>query len=161
MIKKQRKKLGLRAKIKDYMDDVSIDVFGHEKKVTENISKYLSMLSKENMVSEAGSNIRLTHPNQQLEAYIYHFDRKIRSATLREIVDFFMGQGSGDVFDLEKKVHHNIMNYLTQYSNKINIPIPCLNIRISKPSETVMIVMYKHAELIESIPLKQLIKYFK
>jgi len=161
MIQKQRKKLGLRAKIKDYMDDVSIDVFGHEKKVMGNISKYLFFISKENSISETGSNIRLAHPNQQLEAYIYHFDRKIRAVTLKELVDFFMGQGSGEAFDLERKVRHNIMSYLTQYSNKINIPIPCLNIRISKPSETVMIVMYKHAELIESIPLKQLIKYFK
>ena len=161
MIRKQRTKLGLRAKIKDYMDDVSIDVFGHEKKVTDNIKRYLFTLSKEHSLPEAGINIRIAYPNQILETLIYHFDRKIRPATFKELVEFFMGPASVDLFDLERKVQQNIWNYISQYSSKSNIPINYLNVRVSKPSDSITIMMCRHTESLENIPLKELIKYFK
>lgn len=161
MIRKQRRKLGLRAKIKDYMDDVSIDVFGHEKKVTDNITRYLFTLSKENSLSEAGINIRIAYPDQVLETLIYHFDRKIRAATFKELVEFFMGPASVDLFDLEKKVQQNIWKYFSQYSNKSNIPINQMNVRVSKPSESITIMMCRQTESLENIPLKELIKYIK
>lgn len=160
-MKKQPNKLGLRAKIKDYMVDVNIDVFGYENKVTTNISKYLFDLSKESKISAEGINIRIAYPIHALEAHIYHFDRKIRSTSIKELTVFFIGQESTRVLDLETKVQKNVLNYISQYSRKSNIPIYCLSIRVSKPLNEVNIVMYKHSEIIESIPLKELIKYFK
>lgn len=161
MIKKNKKKTGLKAKIKDYMDGVTIDVFGYEKKVSENVSRYLGTLSDTERIPLSNINIRIAKPAEQLEANIFYLDGHIRSASMQELVNFFMGEGTTKVFDLENKITKSVTAYLTEFSEDKCIPLPGLNIRISKPNEKVIAVAYNRAEYVENIPLKELIKYFK
>lgn len=161
MLRKQKKKTGLRSKIKDYMEDVSIDVFGYEKKVAENLSNYLDALARENKIPQSSINIRISMLNNGLAAHVFHLESHLRQATFKELIDFFMGQGVVVVFDMEVKIRRNVMGYFCQYSVEKNIPVQAMTVRISKPSEKVQAVVYNQSECVESIPLKELIKYFK
>lgn len=161
MLRKNKKKTGLTAKIKNYMDGVTIDVFGYEKKVSENVTSYLGTISDTHRIPLSNVNIRITKPAGELKADIYYLDGHVRKATLNELVDFFMGEGTTKVFDLEVKVKKNVSDYLEEYSEEKGIAIQALNIRISKPNKQVMVVAYNQAEYVDGIPLKELIKYFK
>ena len=161
MIKKQRKTLGLRAKIKNYMEDVSIDIFDHEKKVTENLSHYFDTISKQNKIPASNINIRISKPHDELVVHIHHLDKQLRQATFKELVNFFMGEGTSVLFEMEATIRQNAGNYFRQYAKANDLSIHALNIRISKPSDKILAVVYNHLELIDSIPLKELIKYFK
>jgi hypothetical protein len=161
MLRKQQNKRGLRSKIKDYMEDVSIDIFGYEKKVAENLSNYLDRLSRENNIPPSSISIRISKPNQGVEAHVYYFDSHLRQVYFKELVDFFMNEGTGVIFNMEAKIRQKVATYFREYSIEKNLAIHALNVRISKPSDKILAVVYSQSECVESIPLKELIKYFK
>lgn len=161
MIRKNNKKVGIKAKIRDYMDGVTIDIFGYEKKVSENVSQYLGQLSDENRIPLSNIHVRIAMPDKELIANSYYFDGHIRSITFKELADFFIGEGTTQVFDIEAKVKSSVTQYLSEFSQANEINLSSLNIRISKPSNKVQVTAYNKDEYLSNIPLKELIKYFK
>ena len=153
--------MGLKAKIKDYMNDASIDVFGYEKKVTENISNYLLVLAEQHKISKFQVCVRISQPKDKLKAHLYYLDSSLKEISFKELLDFFLGEGTSVLFDMENKIRHNVMKYFFQYAQEKKLPLHTLNIVISQPSDSILAVAYKQTEVIENIPLKELIKYFK
>jgi hypothetical protein len=143
------------------MNDVTIDVFGYEKKVIENITSYLETISNANKVPPNHINIRISKPAGELEVSIHYLDSLIKKVSLKELIHFFMGSETAGLFNIEEKIKNRVRSYLQEFSKENNIGLEALNIRISKPKDKVLVVAYNSAEYVTSIPLKELIKQFK
>lgn len=156
-----KRKTGLKARIQGYMEDVTIDVFGYEKKVVSNVTAYLESLSKSSCIPVGDLQIRIAQPQGKLEAHIYRLHHHLRQASFNELVNFFMGEGASTVFDMEAKVHRSIHAYLTIYAEEKNLPLQELDIRIYKLTTQVKATSYHRGELVSDIPIKALIKHFK
>jgi len=159
MLNKKKKKTGIGDKIKNYMKDVTVDVFNYEKTVTDNIANYFAALAEQHDIDASTINVRISK-KQGLVAYVYNENVILKDAPTKELIDFFMGKGSNELFDLEKKVATNVSNYLSDYAAVSGIQANNLIINIAKPAQEVIVMAYYNSRFIETIALKDLIKYF-
>ena len=156
----RKKKLSIKDKIKNYMNDVTIDVFGYEEKVTVNVLDYLKKLSEENGVTSDFLNIQIAMPGKIPKAHLHHEERYIREVPIKELVCFFAGEGTALLLNLESKISKNVSNYLVELADSKNIPLQSLNIKISRDKNQIVVEARNYGVFEESIPLKDLIKYF-
>jgi len=159
MFNKKKKKTRITDKIKSYMSTVSVDVFNYEEIVIDNITGYFEEVARLNGVSKHDIHVRI-HKREELRAFVYHKSSPMKRVTTVELINFFMGEGSATLFDLEQKVEQNVSNYLSDYAAITGIEVSKLTIIISKPAQEVMVGAYLNKRFIETIPLKGLVKYF-
>lgn len=159
MLKNKNKKTGIGNRIRNYMKNVTVDVFGYEKIVTDNITNYFKEVAEKYDVEPSSINVRICKkPN--LTAHVYNGNVIAEIATTPELINFFMGKGSNELFDLEKKVETNVSNYLSDYAAVTGIQANNVVINISKPAQEVMVIAYHNSRFIEVLELSGLIKYF-
>lgn len=156
----KKKKLNIRKRITNYMEDVTIDVFGIEKKVHENVKDYMEEMAKKYRVPVKHLNVRISQPDQELEADVYHFDQRIKSTSYQELANFFLGEGVSEILDLEKKIKESIAKYLTTYAIEHAVSRPLLVVRIDLRGDQAQAKAYDRSELLNVIPIKHLIKHF-
>ena len=158
MLKKNKK--SIKDKIKNYMNNVTIDLFGLEDKVNTNVVEYLNGLTKQSGV-EHSLNILISMPGSTPKAHLYHGTRYLREIPIKELLCFFVGEGAALLIpNLESKIVLNVANYLTELADSNNIPLQSLNIRISEENNKVVCEACTYEVFQLLIPLKDLIKYF-
>ena len=151
MIEK-RKKTGISEKIKSYLNTVKVDVFGYEKMVTSNISRFFTAtrLQPKNSI-----NVRIGTNDTQLIANLFCQGKFVRQISVNELVIFFTGSSSQST-----KVSQSVKNYLQQLSLEYNIPLSRLIVRISKPNEHVSVHVYDLDSRYKTIKLMDVINHF-
>lgn len=159
MLNKKKKKTSITAKIKNYMSTVTIDIFNYEKIVVKNISAYIEEVARLNKIAKNNIHVRISK-NEKLTAFVYDKDNRLKEVTTIELINFFMGEGSAELFDLEQKVEQNVSDYLSDYSTARGVQTNDLTITIAKPAQEVVVAAYLNNEWIANIPLNGLIKYF-
>ncbi len=157
---KSKKAKGIADRIKSYMNEVSVDVFGYEKKVEENMDRYLGLLSRDLGIAKEQLNIRIFKFRCGLEVRVYQFNRPLRQVTVKELIDFFSGEKVSDFFQLEKKVTDQVLEYFKEYSTRKGLEENNLSIRIFKPLHKIQVRAYHLDKSIEPIKVKELIHYF-
>ena len=157
MLNKKKNNTRITDKIKSYMKDVSIDLFNYEAIVANNITAYFLQVAKKYQTLENNIQVQISK-KQALTGFIYTEGRKLRQVTTPELINFFMGEGSAEL--LEQKVEQQISDYLSSYATTLGIKTNQLTIVIAKPTQQVIVRAYRGNQFVETIPLKQLIKYF-
>ncbi len=165
MLKKKRKKgkTSIKENLTNYMKDFSIDIFGYEQKVKENIVIYANTISIRENIHRSGVNVRISTNlgNAIPQAHLYCFNNFIREVTIKELVNFFMGEVLAQTMNMEYQVKEKVHKYLMDQSDHNSIPLPLTIVRISSPVENVVVSLHRGEEFQEHLQIKELIKYFK
>ena len=157
-----KKKFGIKETLKGYMDGISIDVFGYEEKVNENVLKYINELEYREQIVRSGINVRIGMESNALSVKLYCFSNLIRSIEISELIRFFYGEGMSELLNLKPKVNSKVTAYLEMLSATRHVPIGQINVRISSPEDKVVSVsMYDDHTFHSHLKIKELIKYFK
>lgn len=158
---KRRKRTGLKDKLQNAVESISVDIFGYEKKVSKNVIQYLTKASREERVPIGQLFARILIKGNTVRVYLHHKGKLLKEIPVRELVIFFAGQGTADLFDVESKVADSIKTYMAEFSTLHEIRDDNLQIRISMDESKVIVGAYKHIQYIKDIPVKDLVKHFK
>ncbi len=157
-----RRKSSLSEKLKEAVTDLSIDLFGYEKTVTKNIISHTDTYAEKLRIPKEQMHLKIFLSRGIIRAFLYNNQRALLVLTPKELAAFFM-DGSLVVLDhsIPEKVSQGVSSYLKDFAREQHIPVEYLRIRIEIKKEQIRVNALSYDTHIETIPLKQLIKYFK
>lgn len=148
-------------KIKNYMSNISVDVFGYEKKVTNNIIQYFKKKSSEERIPIHHLFIRIYREGTTVRVFLYRNGKLVKEVPVGDLVCFFAGESTSQILGIELKIIGSVSRYLEEFSKANEIVLELLNVLISCEGKEVAIGAYNKNEHAQDIPLVELIKYFK
>ncbi|QKX04186.1 hypothetical protein HN014_04435 [Aquimarina sp. TRL1] len=157
-IKKTRS--GLAEKLKNAVQNLNVDVFGYESKVTKNILRYFSKLSKETDLVQEELVVRIFKDWLTINVAVYNQGRPVKKISVKELITLFTNSEPSGLFNLEAKVVRGIENFMSELSDNHHIEVEQLQICIVASSDKVWVKGYKGLTHIQDIPLGVLIKHF-
>ena len=152
---------GLKDKLKNAVENISVDVFGYEKKVSKNVMQYLTKASREEHVPLGQLFARILIKGNTVRVYLHHQGKLLKEIPVKELVYFFAGQGAADLLGIESKVVESVKTYINELSKQHEVYDDQLQIRIATDEKKVIVGAYNHMAFIKEIPVKELVKYFK
>ena len=155
---KQRK--SIKDKLKDAVENIAVDIFGYEKKITKNIIDYLDKAGQQQGILHEHLQARIIRHQDTVRVSLRHNGREIREVPVKELVIFFAGQGA-DLLGIESKVVNGVVGYMDGLSNFHELPKGSLQVFIAAESSKVVVSAYNKTRHIKDIPVKELIKHFK
>lgn len=156
-----RNRPGLKQKLQNAVENISVDVFGYEKKITKNVVQYLNKAARDHSIPYEQLFVRIVKQNVTVRVFLHHNGRQLNEIPVKELVHFFAGQGAADLLGLESKVVESVGKYLDELSKNNEIPLNKLHIRISGSGKKAVVEAYNGHEYAKDIPIKNLVKYFK
>ena len=151
------RRTSIKERLKGYMDEVSIDLFGVEAKAIENVRRYFTEVSH-NTGTAVDELFIVIKKHEKVKAWLVE-KRKVRPLSPGDLVRFF----SGDFYtpELERKVTEGVSGYLDHFSDTENVHADLLKIVITLEANHPVIHAAKADDPIRQIQIKELIKYFK
>lgn len=156
-----RKPLTITEKIKTYMSNISVDVFGYENKVTKNIIQYFKNVSSEERIPITHLFIRIYRQETTVRVFLHRNGKVLKEVPVKNLVHFFAGEGTAQLLGIELKVIGSVSKYLEEFAKVKEMVLGQLNVLISYNGKSVAISAYNNNEHAQDIPLVELIKYFK
>ena len=150
----------LAEKLRKAAQNLNVDVFGYESKVTRNIIKYFSELSKETGLEENRLIIRIFRDRGAINVAVYNQGIPIKKISVKELITLFTNSEPSGIFNLETSVVKGIESFMVDISKRNNITVSQLQICITTIQDIVIVKAYKGIEFVEDIPLGVLIKHF-
>ncbi|MCB0374782.1 MAG: hypothetical protein KDD04_02575 [Sinomicrobium sp.] len=154
------KRKPLTARLKDAVENLSADIFGYEKKITENIIGYLEKAGKEQGIRYEQLRACIVRYKDTVRVFLYHNSRRLKEIPVKDLVKFFAGQGA-DLPEIESKVVDGVVGYMDGLSRFHELPHQSLQVFIAAEGSKVVIKAFDDTRHIKDIPVKELIKYFK
>ena len=151
----------LSRKLKGALTDISVDIFGYEKKISNNIINHTRKIAVREKIIPEQLYVRLFEQNDKLKAFLYRQNRPIRAIAVDELVDFFLDQGASTFLDVQNKITVSIKKYLIEFSEANKIHEENTQIWINVKDDLVTIRAFNNSKFIKEISLSSLIKYFK
>ncbi|GAA0892585.1 hypothetical protein GCM10009122_22640 [Fulvivirga kasyanovii] len=151
------RKPSIKERLKGYMEEVSIDLFGIEAKATDNVRRYFTEVSQKTGTAIDELFVIIKKPDQ-VKAWLIE-KRKIHPLPLGELVKFF----AGDLYnpELERKVADGVSGYLDHFCEVENLQADLLKIIIVLEGGQPVIHASNTNYPVRKIQIKELIKYFK
>ena len=151
----------LSRKLKGALTDLSVDIFGYEKKISNNIMNHTHKIAVQEKVIIEQLYVRVSQQNDRLRAFLYKQDRPIRAIAINDLVDFFLDQGASHLLDVQNKIATSIKKYLKEFSAANKVHEEDTQIWINVKDGQVAIRAFNNSKFIKEISLSSLIKYFK
>ncbi|TGV03584.1 hypothetical protein [Flavivirga rizhaonensis] len=148
-------------KLKEALADLSVDIFGYEKKISNNIINHTRKVAAREKIIPEQLYVRLFQQNDKLRAFLYRQNRPIRAIAVDELVDFFLDQGASTFLDVQNKITVSIKEYLKDFSAANKVYKEDTKIWINVKDDLVVIRAFNNSKFIKEISLSSLIKYFK
>lgn len=158
---KQKKPPTITEKIKSYMSNISVDVFGYEKKVTKNIIQYFKKISLDERIPVSHLFIRIYREGTTVRVFLHRNGKILKEVPVGDLVYFFAGESASQLLGIELKVIGSVSRYLEEFAKTNEIVLELLNVLISCDGKVVAVGAYNKNEHTQDIPLVELIKYFK
>lgn len=155
-----KKKAGLKQQLKQATRNISVDVFGYEKKITKNVIRYLEGVAKEHQVPGGQVVVQLIKEPTTVRVFLYHKSTLLKEVPVRELVVFFAGKDNASLLGVETKVINGMMGYMDSFINFHKLRDKKLLIRIATDAKRVVVGAYHQQRHIKDIPIKELIHYF-
>ena len=155
-----KKRKPIKARLKDAVENISVDIFGYEKKITKNIIEYLEKAGNEQGILHEHLQARIIRHRDTVRVSLHHNGRELKEVPVKELVNFFAGQGA-DLLGIESKVISGVVGYMDGLSNFHELPKDSLQVFIAAEGSKVVVKAYNETQHIKDIPVKELIKYFK
>ncbi|TPN87166.1 MULTISPECIES: hypothetical protein [Aquimarina] len=158
--KTKRRSPRLAEKLKKAVQNLNVDVFGYESKVTKNIINYFSKLSKETGLPQDRLVVRIFKDRTIINVAVHNQGRPVKKIPVKELITLFTNSEPSGLFNLEAKVVQGIEAFMVEFSDTHNIGVDQLQICIITSHDKVWVKGYKGIDLIKDIPLGVLIKHF-
>ncbi len=155
-----KKKTGLKQQLKKATRNISVDVFGYEKKITKNGIRYLEGVAKQHRVPSGQVVVQLIKEPTTVRVLLYHKSTLLKEVPLRELVVFFAGKDNASLLGIETKVINGIMGYMDGFITFHELRDKKLQICIATDNKRVVVGAYHGHRHIKDIPIKELINYF-
>ncbi|MDN5201160.1 hypothetical protein QQ008_07300 [Fulvivirgaceae bacterium BMA10] len=149
---------GIKGKLKEYMESVTIDVFGYEKIVDKSVQNFALETANIHGISPNKIFVRIIKPSEVLRVFLHAGGRQIKELTILELVHFFVGNSNPKT---GSKVAESVSRFLEGYANQKLIKVSQLQILISSSPKGSLVKSFNEQSFMEYIPVKFLIKYFK
>ena len=149
---------GIKKKLREYMDSVTIDVFGYEKIVDKSVQNFALQVANEHGISPNKIFVRIIKPNEALRVFLHAGGKQLKELTILELVQFFVGQSNPQT---ESKVAESVSRFLDEYADQKLIKTSQLQVLISSSPKGSIVKSFHEQSFMEYIPVKFLIKYFK
>ena len=160
MIYKQNKKIGLRNKLKNLVDNLSVDLFGYEKIVGNNMVRYLEKASQNEKLPLKQMFVRITTSGSTIMVFLHHKESCLREVASTELLAFFVSENTNR-FGLESRISSRIKSYMQEFSTLRNVDCNHLWFRISTNGSKLAIRAYNRVQYLEEVPIKTLVKHYK
>jgi hypothetical protein len=163
MLKNEKQpKRSLTERLKNVAENIHVDIFGYEKRITKNITQYLDKTAKEQSIPIAQLFVRIVNLHDTIRVYVHHKGRQLKEIPVKELAYFFAGEETASLPGIGEKIANNIKKYMDEKSTHYNITDGNLQIRIHlKGADEVRIDIFHFTWLLEDVEMKELIKYFK
>ena len=152
---------GLSERLRNAVENISVDVFGYEKKVAANVLSYLRQVARDEGVRYDVLHVRIIRQPARLRAFLHLRDKQLREIPLRELIAFFAGEIIATLPGVEAKITAKVSGFLQELSEKSRIEPDKLKVCISAEGEKIIVRAHYNHLLIEDIPLRDLVKYFR
>lgn len=151
-------KRSLKQRLKSAVTNISVDVFGFEKKVQENVQAYLAKEAKLLELSPLQMIARFVIRKEKPRVYLHGGGKAIKEVKPEDVVHFFMG--ASRVPGIHQKIESGITNFLTDYGMKHEIEVKELTLLLTQKSKSIEFVPFNGTQRMKIIPVKEVIKYF-
>lgn len=157
----KKKNASLSKKLKGALTDLTVDVFGYEKMVTENFTNRTNYISKRLQIPKDRLYIRIFQKDHIIRSFLYNQSKPVSAIPTEELTYFFMEEQTAQLGSVQNKVAFSIKQYLKEFAeaNRIDQESVCIWIHVKE--DKVQVRAFQNGEFIKQIPLNSLIKYFK
>ncbi len=158
----QKKKLSLKDKLKNAAENISVDIFGYEKKITKNVVQYLNKMAIEERIPVAQLFVRIVDLHNTIRVFVHHKGKQLKEIPVKQLALFFAGPETVHLPGIEGKIANSIRKYIDESSKRHELNDDNLQIRISlKGTNEVNVDICHHTWILENVSVKDLVKYFK
>lgn len=158
--KAPRKSPRLAAKLKNAVQQIQVDVFGYEPKVTQNIILYFDRLSKETGIPKDRLLLRIFKDLDSIHVGIHHQGRLVKKIPVPALIGLFTDTTPSGYLDLETRVNYKIKAFLEGLATTEGVCLEEVHICMACTPERVGVRAYKGIDYIKDIPLRTIIKHF-
>ncbi|AGC75795.1 hypothetical protein LX97_00479 [Nonlabens dokdonensis] len=157
----KKKNAALTNKLKGAIAEISIDVFGYEKKISHNIINHTRNIATwENVLSER-LYLRISQEEHKVISNLYDQDQHIKSVPTDELAFFFLEEGIAVLPNVRNKIAFSIKKYLKEFATANQICEQDVQIWLNVKQDVVTVKAFHNKTYIKEISLLSLIKYFK
>lgn len=158
MLKKSK---SLREKLKDAVTDLTVDIFGYQKKISDNIISHTELISKQIMVPKERLFLKIFQKDHSIKAFLFNQSRAIQVVPVKELSHFFMDRDTASLPSIQNKIAFGIKKYLKDFSIENNLDVEVIDIWIHVKGDKVMIQAFNKDQFIKDISISSLIKFFR
>jgi hypothetical protein len=158
--KTKRRSPRLAQKLRKAVQNLNVDVFGYESKVTTNIISYFLNLSKETGLPQDRLVVRIFKDGETINVAVHNQGRPVKKISVKELITLFTNSEPSELFNLETKIIEGIQAFMLVFSNTHQMRVEQLQICILTSHDKVWVKGYKGIEFVQDIPLNVLIKHF-
>lgn len=151
----------LSNKLKGALTELSVDVFGYQNIVNQNIlsrTDYISGLLK---IPKERLYIRIFQKNHIIRAFLYDQGKPLHAIPMEELAHFFIDPGTAALANTQNKMAFSIKQYLKEFADANKIHEESIRVWINVKETTVNVRAFQNNEFIKEITLASLIKYFR
>lgn len=159
-MKNNQKRKSIGERLKGALENITVDVFGYEKKVTTSVTQYIQALAKEYKIPPGNILARITKHHTTVRVFLYYGGQPIREIPVKELVTFFTGDASG-LLGMEKKVVGGVTSYIDLLTEECKVHPDSLQVRIRLVENGISIKAFENDYPVKVIEVKELIKHFR
>ncbi len=156
-----KKNTSLGVKLKEAVIDLSVDVFGYEKIISDNIINHTEIYAEKLRIPSKRLSLRIFQKNHTIKAFLYDQNKALLLIPNEELAYFFIDKGAAQITGTANKIAFNIKQYLKDFASANKIAEESIRIWINTTDDLVEVRAFKNQEFQGTISLNSLIKYFK
>ena len=162
MLKKSKNKVNsLSQKLKDAVTDLSVDIFGYQKKVTNNIISNTEFISNKIKVPKERLFLKIFQKDHTIKSFLFNQSKPIQVLPIDELAYFFVDSATVNVLSIQNKIAFGIKKYLSDFAKTNKLDSESIDIWIHVKDEKVMIQAFSVDGFIQEITISSLIKFFR
>lgn len=153
------KRSGLLSSLRDLANNITVDIWGIEKKVNQHLSQFFCKEATKENLSANSFALNIARPGQNVHVTLCSQDKVLHEIPIKALSELF---GIPTAFQLLPEViEERIANYLNILAQANNVKTTSLNICLSLLGERVVLRLYNKKSFLMEIQFSGLLKYFQ
>lgn len=157
----KKKNAALGNKLKGAIAEISIDVFGYEKKISQNIISYTEHIAQWYVIPVERIYLRIYQEEHKVISFLFNQDALLKNIPTDELSYFFLEDSIAALPNVRNKIAFSIKRYLKEFATANKISEQEVQIWLNVKNEVVTVKAFHKDIYIKEISLLSLIKYFK
>jgi hypothetical protein len=142
-------------RIREVLDKITLDVWGIERKITENSHRYFKRVSKERNLPAEQLSLSIGHTGDEVSFWLCHLNTPLSPVNSTELLELLGMTGL-----IPKLIEDHIEEYIHDLSYIQCIPLEHIVIKIFTEQQLAKFELYKNTEFLRAIEVREVLKYF-